>query len=86
MVFARTRSTLNSEVTMREVLFELNGWEIIRTESSFSDVIEKVYVCHTECDSFGYHSVIGIGSCLICEKKMPDEIVALWCLQEPDLL
>ena len=57
---------------MREVLFKLNGWELIRTESSFSDVIEKVYVGHTKCDSYQYHSVNGIGTCLVCEEKIPD--------------
>jgi len=71
---------------MRETLFELKGWELIRTELDSSDVYEKVYICHTKCDSYQYHSINGIGMCVVCDNKMPDEIVALWCLQQPDLL
>ncbi len=67
---------------MREVVFSLNGWELIRTETERSLITEKVHVCHTECNSYGYYSVRTIGLCLVCEKKIPDEIVALWCLQE----
>ena len=67
---------------MREVLFSLKGWELVRTEAKQSKVTEQVHVCHTKCRSFGYYSVRNIGLCLVCEEKIPDEIVALWCLQE----
>ena len=66
---------------MREVLFKLNGWELIRTETEFSKR-EQVHVSHAKCSSFGYYSVRRQGICLVCTEKIPDEIVALWCLQE----
>ena len=74
---------------MRETLFELKGWELIRTEYETSNVFEKVHICHTKCDSYQYHTIRGVGSkcfCLVCEDKIPDEIVALWCLLQPNLL
>ena len=76
---------------MQESLFELNGWALIRYETDTSDSFDldtegHVYISHLKCSSYGYYTVRDTSKCNLCREDMPDEIVALWCLQEPDLL
>ncbi len=72
---------------MQERLIELKGWALIRSEPGTGlDTEGHVYISHLECSSYGYYTVRNSSKCNLCQEDMPDEIVALWCLQEPDLL
>ena len=69
---------------MQERLFELKGWALIRTEADTSHRVtgDHVYISHLKCSSYGYYTVRTTSKCNLCQEYMPDEIVALWCLQE----
>ena len=66
---------------MQETLFKLKGWELVRPEH---DILEHVELYHTKCDFYFYSSVITVGRCISCQEKIPDEIVALWRLQNQE--
>lgn len=66
---------------MREVLFKHKAWELVCTgdreyDPSINDVIS---IRHTKCDSYRYYPREN-PRCLVCDKRIPDVIVALFVL------
>ena len=66
---------------MRKILFKHKGWELVCTgdleyETDINDVIS---IRHTKCDSYRHYPREN-PRCLVCDKRIPDEIFTLYLL------